>query len=106
MSREALSDLEKEIRLLDLINDGVLPFSALGSAVSLLAGPSLLLGVAIAGTASITLVRRYVRKKKARLLSELEGFRRSGELSEKKYYELKVILNKLTVEGSVWSPSL
>jgi hypothetical protein len=100
MSREALSDLEKEIRLLDLINDGILPFSTLGSAVSLLAGPLLLFGVAAAGITSITFARRYVRKKKARLLSELEGFRRSGELSEEKYEELKVMLNKLTVEGS------
>jgi hypothetical protein len=100
MSREALSDLEREIRLLELINDGVLPFSALGSAASLLAGPLLLFGVAAAGITSITFARRYVKKKKARLLAELEGFRTSGELSEEKYRDLRVTLNKLTVERS------
>lgn len=100
MSQEELSDLEQEIRLLNLINDGVLPFSALGSVASLLVGPLVLFGAAAAGIASITLARRYVKKKKARLLAELEGFRRSGELSEAKYQELRAILNKLTVEGS------
>jgi hypothetical protein len=56
----------------------------LSSVASLLVGPLVLFGAA-AGIASITLARRYVKKKKARLLAELEGFRRSGELSEAKY---------------------
>jgi hypothetical protein len=72
----------------------------LSSVVSLLVGPLLLLGTAAAGVASITLARRYLKKRKARLLVELERFRDSGELSNSRYQELLAILNKLTVEGS------
>jgi hypothetical protein len=85
MSTETLEDLEREIRLLELINDGVLPFSALSSIVSLLVGPILLFGTAAAGVASITLARRYLKRRKARLLVELEQFRDNGELSNSRY---------------------
>lgn len=100
MINESVEELEREIRLLELISDGVLPFSTLSSVVSLLVGPLFLLGAAAAGVASIALARRYLKRRKARLLTELERFRDNGELSNLRYQELLAILNKLTVEGS------
>jgi|GEM_PF-4163693 len=107
MSKKKLSNFIRKVRVLELINDGVLPASALGSiigaATGILWSVSTILPVigASVGCAvvSITGLRQYLKHNKRKLFGDLEDFRLSGELSEVKYQELKAILNKITVEG-------
>ena len=101
MSKEKVSSFERKVRLLGLINDGVLPAAALGfGALAVLSSfiPVVGLGIAAGGIMS---ARQYGKQNKKKLFKELEDFKNDGEISESKYLELKAILNKLTIEGEV-----
>jgi hypothetical protein len=93
-----LEDLEKRIKLLELVSDNVLPISAIGAASALLLGPAALLGVAVTGWTGISIARKYAKEQKPKMEADLDRYRRNGEISDKKYQELTATLNKLTVE--------
>ena len=107
MSKKKLSNFVRKIRVLELINDGVLPASALGSTIGVVAGilwsvSTILpvIGASVGGAVvSIIGLRQYLKHNKRKLFGDLEDFRLNGELNDKKYQELKAILNKITVEG-------
>ncbi len=96
MSSMKPEDIERQLRLFELVNDNVLPISALSAFLSIGIGIGIFTGATLTSYVAMIAVRRYIKSQKSNIQADLERMRTNGELSQEKYQELIAKLNKLT----------